>query len=427
MRRQFALLFVAVAAATLPLTAARAADAVCFGTASQGLVCLADGAVKAFAPGTGGMPRGRVSDIAVCGGKMLLGIGNSVVTFDGNAVIGTNKLPRGFANRISCDEKGGYWVSSGLGVAHWNGSGWRYFESKDIAKGERLSSVQDIAAGPEGTAWAVIVGGVAAYYDGKEWTLYKEGAGFDAKQYFSRVHVDRSGRVWLPTSRGLLTFKDGKWQSVSGLASASSVAEDASGRLWLASGTRLSLFQDGRFTEHRADHSVRAIAVAADGALWAATEFGLARYADGKWQQRQMHNSALPTNDFVSVGVLGKGSALPEEKAQPKGSLTLRVEWSDGKPVADAELQICGISGGIIHGSGGPCSNRPLFAAAKTDADGKVTFKDVLPASYRLAIKPQGSARWVLMFGTNERTQVAPGEAKNGGTLSLQTRFRDAK
>ncbi|MCW5771917.1 MAG: carboxypeptidase regulatory-like domain-containing protein [Rhodospirillaceae bacterium] len=419
----------AFAVAALPLDAASAADAVCAGTASQGLVCLVDGAVKSFPPGAGGLPRGRISDIAVCGGKMLLAIGSNVVTFDGSAFTNTNRVPRGFATRIACSGENGYWVSSALGAAHWNGSSWRHFDSKEIAKSERIVGIQDIAGTPDGGAWVTLIGSMAAHYDGKAWKIYKEGDGFDTKLYFSRIHVDRKGQVWLPTSRGMLSLRDGKWQNVSGPTSATSIAEDASGRLWLASGSRLTEFDGGRMTQHSAVNgvSIRAIAAAADGSIWVATEFGLARFADGQWQARQMHNSPLPTNDFVSIGVLGKGSAAPAEKEQAKGSLTLRIEWSDGKPVADAEVQICGISAGLIHRGGGPCAGRPLFTTAKTDAEGKIAFKNLAPASYRIAIKPQESPRWVLLLGTSERTQVAPGEDKNGGTLSLQTRFRDKK
>lgn len=400
------------------------ADAVCAGTSRAGLFCVIDGRVQHFAPGTGSLPRGRISSVVSCAGKIVIGAGADIVTFDGKSFSAPNRSGAGYSSRLSCDEKGGYWVSSGSRIAHWNGSAWKSFDAKSIAPEAKIAVVLDISAGPDGTAWVVMNEGMAARYDGTNWKLFAPGSGFDEKFAFSRVFVDRGGKAWLPTSRGMVTFKDGQWAKTGGPVSAASIAEDSKGAVWMASGTTVRAFTADRQVQETAPHSIRGLAFDSAGVLWAATEFGLARWADGKWDIRQMHNSDLPDNDLTGVAVLGKGSALPAMSEKPKGSLTVRVEWEDGKPVDDAEVQICGTSAGFIHSGGGPCANRPLFAAAKTDAEGKFTFSQVPAANYRIAFKPKGSERWITILGALERTTVGAGEAKNGGTISLQTRFR---
>src|SRR5262249_57902483 len=114
----------------------------------------------------------------------------------------------------------------------------------------------------------------------------------------------------------------------------------------------------------------------------------LARYAGTTWESRQMHNSDLADNDLMLLAVLGKGPALPPEIPQATGSLSGRAEWSDGGPIAEADVQVCGVRAFDFGIGKGPCDERPLAANAVTKADGAVTFTGLPPGNSSFVVRP---------------------------------------
>jgi len=87
-------------------------------------------------------------------------------------------------------------------------------------------------------------------------------------------------------------------------------------------------------------------------------------------------------------------------------------------------VQICGVGAGIFAGPEGPCGKRPLFFQATANGEGKFQFPKTPPAAYRIAVKPVGAPRWIVFLGTTDRLRVGAGEAKNAGTLVMDTRNR---
>src|SRR5262249_17069535 len=174
-------------------------------------------------------------------------------------------------------------------------------------------------------------------------------------------------------------------------------------------------------------HNARAVAADTDGIAWAATEFGLARYSGTTWESRQMHNSDLADNDLMLVAVLGKGPALPPVIPQATGSLLGRVEWSDDGPIAEADVQVCGVRAFDFGIGKGPCDERPLAANAVTNADGAFTFAGLAPGNYHFVIRPKGAKRWIRFATDPDRLKVRPGEAKNAGPMVLDAKLREPK
>jgi hypothetical protein len=404
----------------------RAADMVCASTSSHGLVCLDAAGFKQFTRRGGHLPEDRIADLAVCGETVFIAAGESTVTFDGTSFDRAVKVGRGLVERISCHEKGGLWAASQTALSYWDKSGWKHFELSAVGA-PRNARVRGIASGPEGSVWATLGDGNVLHFSGKEWRLFRQGQGFRLKHDFGRLAVDREGAVWLPFAKGLYTFKQEKWETERGPAAANFISVDDKNRLWLTSGARVAVVDDGRMREIPTDHNTRAVAADANGIAWAATEFGLARYSGTAWEARQMHNSDLADNDLMIVVVLGKGPPLPPTIAQATGSLGGRAEWSDGKPIAEADVQVCGVRAFDFGLGKGPCDEKPLAANAKTGANGAFTFPGLAPGNYHFVIRPKDGRRWIRFATDPDRLKVGPGESKNAGALALDAKLRDAK
>lgn len=418
-----ALIATASLAAGVP---ARAADMVCASTSSQGLVCLDSTGFKQYNRRGGQLPEDRIADLAVCGETVFIAAGEATVTFDGDGFDRPMPVGRGLVERISCHMQGGLWAASQTALSFWDKTGWKHYDLSAVGA-PRNARMRGLAAGPDGSVWATLGDGNVLYFSGKEWRLFRQGQGFRAKHEFGRLIVDRAGQVWLPFAKGLYTFKQEKWETARGLAAANFISADDKNRLWLTSGARVAVVDDGRMREIPTDHNTRAVAADANGIVWAATEFGLARYSGTAWESRQMHNSDLADNDLMLIAVLGKGPALPPTIAQATGSLAGRVEWSDGKPIDGADVQVCGVRAFDFGIGKGPCDDKPLAAKAVTKDDGAFTFGGLAPGNYHFVIQPKGAKRWIRFATDPDRLKVRAGEARNAGPIALDAKLREAK
>ncbi len=417
----------AVAAILLPFGAAppRAADVVCAGASGSGLICLDRGGFKQFTRRAGDLPDDRIADLAVCDGKIVFAAGEFVLSFDGTEFGPLNKSGRGLVQRIACDEESRLWAATETTLSLWDGKAWRHFELREIAPpGARRHQVAAIAAGSEGTAWVTMADGVVVQYDGTRWTSYRQGNGFRDRHQFGRLIVDRNDQVWIPYARGLYTFRNERWESLPAIPSAHFIAEDGKGRLWLTSGLRVAMIHGSNRREFDSEQNVRALAVDGDDVVWAATDFGLARYDGKRWDSRQMHNSSLTDNDLMTIGVLGRGVPMPTTEFLARGSLAGEVVWSDGLPIAEADLQICGLRAYDHGAEAGPCDDKPLAARTKSNAAGAFAFRDVFAANYYLVVRPKGQRRWIRFATDSERLKLLPGRDHEVGAIVIDARQR---
>jgi hypothetical protein len=419
----------ALAAATVLAagTPARAADMVCASTSSQGLVCLDSTGFRQYTKRSGHLPEDRIADLAVCGETMFIAAGEATVTYDNGRFDLPIKVGRGLVERISCHE-GALWAASQTALSHRDSTGWRHYELSAIASGAgRNARVRGLAAGPNGTLWATVGEGAVLHFDGRQWKLFRQGQGFRARHDFGRLIVDRGGHVWLPFAKGLYTWKAEKWEATRGLAAANFISSDDKNRLWLTSGARVAVIDDGRMREIPTDHNTRAVAADTNGIVWAATEFGLARYSGTTWESRQMDNSDIADNDLMLVVALGKGPPLPPVISQARGRLSGKAEWSDGKPIDGADVQVCGVRAFDFGIGKGPCDDKPLVGQGKTNADGAFIFAALAPGNYHFVIRPKGAKRWIRFATDADRLKVKPGEDRNAGTITIDAKQREAK
>lgn len=399
---------------------------VCASTSSQGLICLDSTGFKQYTRRSGHLPEDRIADLAVCGETVFIAAGEATVTFDGTGFDRPIKVGRGLVERISCHAQGGLWAASQTALSYWDRTGWKHYELSAVGA-PRDARVRGLAAGPDGAVWATLGEGVVLHFNGREWRLFRRGDGFRARHDFGRLIVDRAGQVWLPFAKGLYTYKAEKWSAVRGLAAANYISADDKNRLWLTSGARVAVIEGGRMREIPTDQNTRAVAADVNGIVWAATEFGLARYSGTAWEARQMHNSDLADNDLMLVAVLGKGPALPPLIAQAAGALSGRAEWSDAKPIAEADVQVCGVRAFDFGIGKGPCDDKPLAAKATTGADGAFAFPGLAPGNYHFVIRPKGAKRWIRFATDPDRLKVRPGDARNAGTIAIDAKQREAK
>lgn len=412
--------FAAITGAAVAATPAAAADMTCFVPSGQGIQCLtADGSWKNYTK-SNGLSTDRIREIKNCGGKLHAVGRRAVHVLNGNEWT-VNQMPKGWGYRLACGPDGTYATSSSSGISHWTGSGWKFYDSKQILSGEKYKTINDVVIGKDGNLWFVAFGGVAGRIDKSGGVkIWKQGQGFQSRQVFSRIVKDKDGRVMIPTFRGFFTPDGDGWKQLVGRARGDYTLA-ADGSMWGGSGRRINQYKDGAWREMRTKWSVYSVAADAGGRVWAGTEFGLGVMNGGKWRFLQMHNSDILENNIRQVAVLGKGGQAPAAKTQAKGGLRGRLEWrKSGDPIANVEVQICGISRGLFSKS--PCANQPLSYKTKTDADGKFEFKDIESSSYRVAIKP--GSKWVRFLMGYGRARVKPGQRKSTGTLRVSDRFK---
>ena len=105
------------------------------------------------------------------------------------------------------------------------------------------------------------------------------------------------------------------------------------------------------------------------------------------------------------------------------GCIKGRMEWRDGSQIAGAKMELCGAPNWILRRGASPCAGKSLSYRTRTDAKGGFEVKNVKAAIYRIAIKPEGNARWVVV-SLGRRGMVMPGQTKNTGTIRLSVRNR---
>lgn len=408
---------------------ARAADAVCVSTSSEGLVCLTEQGFKPYSRKTGHLPDDRVADLAVCGDKIHVAVGEAVVGFDGANFDRVVRVGRGLVERVACAEDGSLWAASQTAVSYRPKDGeWRHYDLATVLGGAaRTARVRGLAAGRNGAMWATIGEGMVLHYSGRDWRIFRPGQGFRARHNFGRIAADRAGNVWLPYAQGLYTWKAERWEPVRGLIAANFISIDEKNRLLMTSGARVAVIEAGRMREIPIDYNTRAVAADSTGAVWAATDFGIARYTGTAWETRQMHNSQLPDNDLMLIAVLGSGAQLPAAAVKARGALAGRAQWSDGAPIADADVQVCGVRAYDFGEGKGPCDDKPLAAKAVTDKAGAFDFRNLPSGNYHFVIRPKGAKRWIRFATDPDRLKVLPGEAKLSGNIAIDAKQRDPR
>ncbi|MFT7695293.1 MAG: two-component system sensor histidine kinase ChiS, partial [Candidatus Latescibacterota bacterium] len=187
------------------------------------------------------------------------------------------------------DREGGLWVSTGIGLMHYDGEVWRRVgEGIAALRGSSSAIWQD----SRGHMWFSAVtpdnkGLGVTRYDGENWRTFSVEDGL-AHDNVHAILEDHQGHMWFGTDDGLSRYDGKTWRTFSveeGLANGRVMAlmEDERGQLWIGTRAGLSRY-DGHTIQNmtRADglasDDVRVMAQDGEGGYWLGGIGGLVRY-----------------------------------------------------------------------------------------------------------------------------------------------------
>lgn len=181
------------------------------------------------------------------------------------------------------------------------------FDNWQIQQGLPQNSVEALARTPDGYLWLASHEGLVRF-DGVRFTVFdRDNTPQLRSRIITRLHVDASGRLWIGTRVGVLTYAAGKFQGheAPGLRDGyiRAIASDNAGHVWV--GTDQALFEIagtnvrsyGR-EQGLADTAIRVLQIGSNDAVWAGTNIGgLYRRSGDRFEKVQV------AGDAVSGGV----------------------------------------------------------------------------------------------------------------------------
>ncbi len=189
------------------------------------------------------------------------------------------------------DQGGSLWIGT------WGGGLNEFKNGKFTAynNGLAYSLILSTCESRDGSLWigAEYDGGLSHLKDGK-FTHYGAKNGLIGSG-LKVIHEDRSGNLWIGTSRGLCRFQNGKFTNYnttnSNLAGdiVRDICEDHTGKLWFGTEGGLSRLENGQFTnfttaEGLSDDTVNALYEDKEQNLWIGTDNGgLDRYKNNRF------------------------------------------------------------------------------------------------------------------------------------------------
>jgi ligand-binding sensor domain-containing protein len=200
-------------------------------------------------------------------------------------------LRASLVNELLCEADGAVWAGTSGGGLH------RVRDDRiepDLREETRADSVTHITRAPDGAMWIGTVEAVERWKDGVQ-QRFGASDGLPASRG-NRVHVSRTGAVWVGTNQGLHSFENGRFVRHEILADLSekqairAVTSDHEGSLWIShAALGLARLRRGYFATYSTRHglsggSVRTVAQDVKGDIWVGTSDGLDRIRNGRAQ-----------------------------------------------------------------------------------------------------------------------------------------------
>jgi ligand-binding sensor domain-containing protein len=207
-------------------------------------------------------------------------------------VYGTDEvLPQSTVRSLTHTADGYLWAATQAGITRFDGFRFRTFDVRN-SPGLPHNNIHVVEAGRDGTLLA---------------ETYTQGAVRGRNGVFTRIPgvsnqsvnallEDREGTVWVGTSSGLITAKDGKVSSFTaaeGLAGRAvmAIAQDRQGRVWVGTDRGLNLFDHGSLRRFHAKEAMDGLPICCfsveQDSLWVAAGRMLLRLEDARSELRR--------------------------------------------------------------------------------------------------------------------------------------------
>ncbi len=269
-------------------------------------------------------------------------------------------LPRAAAVDLAFDADGFAWVATQKGLARFDGSQFQVFVEKDTPE-LRSSVITRLHADRSGRLWIGTLKNLA----------YRDRSGFHGISadgvetgHVAGLAEDRVGRLYVATDRGLSHVDGDRLKPVSGWQGPATFALAVADAVWVSGTGRVSRFIDGRqqdfaFPPELADTVVFSMAWS-DGSLWIGSSRGLLRLRDARFDVVPLDAGAAARSveavaadgatglwagtDSVSYR-LDRGRVIERLEAQQPGV----APWPLAIKAGPDDVWICSASEGLWH------------------------------------------------------------------------------
>lgn len=252
-------------------------------------------------------------------------VGGGVAHFDGSTWKQyTTKDGMGSAfiiwleNALAVSSDGVLWVGTfGGGVSRFDGKTWTNYTSKD---GLFSDSVTAVAIAPNGDVWCANQGegpgGGISHFDGKTWTAYTASDMGVRSGAFMNVAVDPDGTLWAGGD-GVVRYDGETWTSLyketkmGGPPVGTSMDIGPDGKIWFSEGKGVACFDGSAWSHYSFEdmgangsaEGVSSLAVDSENVLWVGTGGeGVFRY-DGKSWNKFAPKDGPDLNETGSIAV----------------------------------------------------------------------------------------------------------------------------
>ncbi len=242
-----------------------------------------------------GLPQNTVQALAQSSqGYVWVGTEAGLARFDGSSfrIFDSSTAPQLTSSDIRCllaARDGALWIGTAEGLARWKNGTMTAFSQRNGLPGNQIRALVETS---DGTVWAWTDGGLARLSGNRFEAAPRNGlpAGETAG-----VFADGQGGLWVAKMHGLATYKDGYWKTIKWQSSwpqgGITLAQRLPGGVLVLAGNRSLVLTRGgrvlrRLTVGKQLPGTRIQALLADreGSLWIGTNGGLARLAAGQLQ-----------------------------------------------------------------------------------------------------------------------------------------------
>ena len=246
--------------------------------------------------------------------------------------------------KAASDAQGGVWLATwGTGLLHLTPDGrLEQFMAKDGLPSENLLSVH---VDPHGMVWAGTAKGVVRYRDGRFESLFTEVVDPGATRTLRTVSIvgvkfivsDREENIWIGTENdGLVRLRDAVFTAAAvddprTEPRVTSVYEDRQHTLWVGVVGGLKREQGGVLVSLPVTSSATSFAEGPDGTFWIATNTGLNRWKSGKLEPVALDKTTIIALAVAPDGTLWIGTRQNGAYSYKDGQLR-SLTAADGVP-----------------------------------------------------------------------------------------------